>query len=909
MAHSVTEEFPHLQCTLDFQGHIKKVNTTWQQQLGIMAEHLLLTTFSHWVHSEDLTHTQQSISQLSEGKADRVVLENRLRDIVGKYRWFIWIMTASINKGSIYVMGLEMPAREKKEIYLRDTEQRYQTLLNTIPQGILVYEANGKISICNPAIEKMLGIKAEQLLGKNHWDLITIREDGSEFPFDSLPANLSSRTGKVCLNQLVGIYRPDHSLIWLSISSQPLPSQRYLPPFAVVSILVDYTEYMQLQENLRSQAHFLSTILETIEVGIAVLDQPGRLIHTNPTYCKAYGYQAEELLGYSFTQFLPPPLRQEAIQTHSDFLLSSHSIPNEHWLMQHHDGHLLNHPAKTYRFQDHEGNLFKIVTLITLIESENSLTIFNLTNNERWIRLLLRQLPITVLTLDRQGKITFIEGQHLEILGLTFSKIGQTIFQASPSLTLLTNSFQQALSGESFVKSMIHGKNCFKMSCLPLLKANDWVGTLIIFHDITEPRLLKLRSDQVIQELELLATYTSVGLIYLNKQKIIRANQESATILGYEPTDLIRLSVQRLFRTLDDYVQFQQRTGIQLTKDTSYTTQQWLRRKEGTYVYCKITVKLLGTYQKILWLLEPIKDFDVNQEARVNLSTAWWTTTKEILFVTDNYLRIRQVNSASIQFTGYRREELINKSLMELNAGQQSTQFYQEIMETLRQHGHWQGKLWQRHKNNAAYLSELRLQAYDTEQKNVNRYLAMLTPQESTFTDHLTGLASHQLFRHQLLQTQAKAQRNKKFFAILLISVDDITLINAKYGCYFGDELLCAIGQTLKSSVRDSDMVARYSGASFAISLEEITKPEDAGLVSQMILFKLTQPFYLQKQQLQNSVSIGVVVYPEDGTEIDVLLNRANEAMQHAKQQGGCQCSFHTLFNNPKQLNIENLRK
>jgi GGDEF domain-containing protein len=60
---------------------------------------------------------------------------------------------------------------------------------------------------------------------------------------------------------------------------------------------------------------------------------------------------------------------------------------------------------------------------------------------------------------------------------------------------------------------------------------------------------------------------------------------------------------------------------------------------------------------------------------------------------------------------------------------------------------------------------------------------------------------------------------------------------------------------------------------------------------------------------LQNSVSIGVVVYPEDGTEIDVLLNRANEAMQHAKQQGGCQCSFHTLFNNPKQLNIENLRK
>ena len=90
--------------------------------------------------------------------------------------------------------------------------------------------------------------------------------------------------------------------------------------------------------------------------------------------------------------------------------------------------------------------------------------------------------------------------------------------------------------------------------------------------------------------------------------------------------------------------------------------------------------------------------------------------------------------------------------------------------------------------------------------------------------------------------------------------------------------------------------MARYGGDIFSVNLDEISKPEDACLVSQMMLFKLTQPFVLQEQSVQASVSIGVVVYPEDGTQINVLLERAKHALEQVQSQGGGQCGFH----NPK---------
>jgi diguanylate cyclase (GGDEF)-like protein/PAS domain S-box-containing protein len=895
------EDLPHLQCILDFQGHIKQVNTAWQQQLGIMVQHLLVTTFTHWVHSEDLAHTQESLTQLSQGKTDRIVFENRVRDIAGKYRWLIWVMTASLKKGFIYAIGLEMPAREQNEVRLHETEQRYQTIINQLLQGLLIYGVDGKIMACNPSTEKILGLKADQLLGRATWNLMTIHEDSSDFPKESHPAAVTSRTGKICIAEVMGIYKHDNTITWLSINSLPLLSTSKLPPFPVVSTLTDISEYKEKRDTLGEKVKLFSAILNIIKMGIAVTDAQGCFVQVNSAYCQMYGYRAEELLGQSFTLFLPPPLQPESVQAHRDFL-ADNATHSGQWSMQHRDGRILNYPVTENKLLIDESKRFKVTVVTQLSEEVEELPqLFDLTNNDSWLRLLLRQLPVTVLSLDRKGRLTFIEGQHIELLlGLPVEKcLGQSIFEVSPRLTPLIPDFKRALGGETFNKVIVYAGVSFKTKYMPLLKANEWVGILMVFHDITEQRILKLRLERSMQELELLASHTSIGLMYLEQQqKIVRVNKECADLLGYTQTELLKLSAERLFRTLDDYIHFQQQAGIHLRKEESYDTLLWLRKKEGTYVYGRITVKALSQSNRTLWLLEETKEPDHRQSnTTVSLQAAFWSTTSDAILIMDPLLRILQANPASSKLTGYTPEELVNKSLPELNSGQQNSQFYQNVMDSIVQQGQWQGHLWQRHKSNMAYLCELKLQAFDSATGVASRYLAILSHNHShntAFADPLTGLPSKQLFLHKLSKTHALCQRNKKFFAILLIGIDNMSAINIKYGCIIGDQFLYTIGQILKSSVRDSDTVARYGGNMFSVNLDEISKPEDACLVSQVMLFKLTQPFVLQEQSVQASVSIGVVVYPEDGTQVDILLERAKQTLEQVQTQGGGRCGFHS---------------
>jgi len=886
------ENFPHLQCILDSHGHIKKINDKWQEQLGIMTQHLLLTTFSHWVHADDLTQIEHSLAQLTQGKVERVVFETRLRDLGGKYHWFIWMMTVSLTEGLVYGMGLEMSTREKNQIVLRETEPHYREIINKLPQAILAYENDGKISLCNPSAEKLLGISAEELIGKN-WPFEMVHEDGSTYSPEQLPHVLSAQDGKNYRQETIGYRNSIGHLSWLTVTADPLPSQHCLPPYLVVSTLADISNQKRSHDSLRHETTLLSAILKTMTVGIAVIDQQGRFIKVNPAYCDFYGYNADDLLGRSFTLFLPAALRESTIQAHTDFFVGVRK-DNGQWTMMHHDGMVLSDPVIESQFQGHDGQFFRLIMINVTRKSELLSSSYQLTDNERWLRLLIRQLPISLLILDSAGKVIFIEGAHLNLLGLIEEQVkGQSIFQLKMQLSFLENT-RRALNGESFHEMVAYNGTHFKITYMPLLKINEWIGALVVFHDITPQQKLKSRLDNARQEVELLACHSGIGFMYIKQQKIVRVAQQCCNLLGYSQAELVNLIIERLFRTLDDYICFQEEVGLSQKK--SYQTNQWLRRKNGSYLYCQMTIKTLNDPQSMLWLIKESQVSESKSTIHTNLQKTLWTMSEEALLLIDQYLRIRQANAACTALTGYSSIELLNKSLIELSAGHQETLFYQHVIDALRQQGHWQSSIWQRHQNGAAYLCEIKIQAYESEKESIIRYIARLKPKPTKdfgFLDVLTHLATRQLFQYKLHHTYAKARRNKTFFALLLISLDELAKVNTKYGAHIGDNLLQTLGKILKSSVRDSDTVARYSGASFAVILDEISKPDDAGLVSQMILFKLTQPINLTETTLQTTISIGVVAYPIHGEKIELLLERAENALEQAKQQGGCQCCFY----------------
>ncbi|OQW93041.1 MAG: hypothetical protein BWK79_13230 [Beggiatoa sp. IS2] len=774
----------------------------------------------------------------------------------------------------------------------------YRAIVEALHEGVILYDATGNIRFCNARAQQLLGVTNQQLLGHSDWGLTTVHEDGSDFSLTNRPEHVARDSGKACTNVIMGVYRPDETLLWLAINAELLANS---PPdytedsegysSLVVSFLTNISERKYCEDELHDKVLLLSALFESAHLGIAIIDEAGRFLRVNGAYCKFFGYRAEELLGQPFTLLLPASMRTEATQHHADFLAGHVEQHVESW--SHRDGQLLPNCITNSRLALPDGRQFCVTFVHATSDKPATTTIGPCIHNETWLRALLTLLPVTVLSLDRQGQLTFAQGRHLDILGLAEnSAIGQSLLNASPKLAFIATDVQRALGGEAFSKIIVQSGISFETQYLQLLEDNEWVGTLAVFNDITEHRLLKLRLKNTLHELKLLLSHAPLGLMYVEGQKIVHTNQQCAALLGFTPNELLKTVVERLWRTPQEYSHWQQHIAT-----TAVPTHQWLRKKDGTAVHCQITIESTPQSPRALWLLEDITE--QQQQDDVNLQAVLWATTSEAILITDTNLSIQQANPTSVNFTGYSVEELERKSLRDLDTGQQDALFYKRILDAMTQYGRWQGEIWQRHKQGGAYVCEIKLRAYNTEKYLANRYLVVLANRRASnaeLLDPLTDLPTRTLFHHTLRKTLALAQRTSRRFALLLIGIDNLEALNNEYGYLVGDLFLHRVGQSLRTTVRDSDTVARYSGDKFCICLDEISQSPDAGLLGQMLLFKMTQPFVLKGHKVQSSASIGIAVYPEDGNNLDILLEFAGVALQRAHQQGGAQCCFY----NPK---------
>jgi diguanylate cyclase (GGDEF)-like protein/PAS domain S-box-containing protein len=152
--------------------------------------------------------------------------------------------------------------------------------------------------------------------------------------------------------------------------------------------------------------------------------------------------------------------------------------------------------------------------------------------------------------------------------------------------------------------------------------------------------------------------------------------------------------------------------------------------------------------------------------------------------------------------------------------------------------------------------------------------------------DSLTGLPNRKLFSDRLGITLAQAQRNQKKVGIAMIDLDKFKGVNDTLGHGGGDLLLKAAAERLTAALRKSDTVARLGGDEFVLILSDIEVKEDAIQVAQKIVDSFSNPFLILTHQLVVTTSIGIAVYPNDGTDEGTLLKNADIAMYQAKQAG-----------------------
>ena len=188
-----------------------------------------------------------------------------------------------------------------------------------------------------------------------------------------------------------------------------------------------------------------------------------------------------------------------------------------------------------------------------------------------------------------------------------------------------------------------------------------------------------------------------------------------------------------------------------------------------------------------------------------------------------------------------------------------------------------------------------------TERKQAEKAIHRLA-----YYDCLTGLANRVLFKDRLSNALAYAERHHLHLAALFIDLDRFKVINDTLGHTVGDLLLTQVAERLSESVRQSDSVSRHAdhepshalarlgGDEFTILLTTLPHPEDAGRVARRILDSLAHPFSIDGHEIFISASIGISIYPSDGTTVEALLKNADSAMYHAKEQGRNNCQFYS---------------
>jgi len=160
--------------------------------------------------------------------------------------------------------------------------------------------------------------------------------------------------------------------------------------------------------------------------------------------------------------------------------------------------------------------------------------------------------------------------------------------------------------------------------------------------------------------------------------------------------------------------------------------------------------------------------------------------------------------------------------------------------------------------------------------------------------DALTQLPNRQMFLERLEQAAKVSQRSGKFVALLLLDLDRFKEVNDTLGHDMGDLLLVEAAHRITSCVRESDTVARLGGDEFTIILPEIDDITSVGRIAQTIINKLAHPFMLRSDETNISASIGISIYPNDATELDVLFKNADQAMYAAKNSGRNRFNYFT---------------
>jgi diguanylate cyclase (GGDEF)-like protein len=152
--------------------------------------------------------------------------------------------------------------------------------------------------------------------------------------------------------------------------------------------------------------------------------------------------------------------------------------------------------------------------------------------------------------------------------------------------------------------------------------------------------------------------------------------------------------------------------------------------------------------------------------------------------------------------------------------------------------------------------------------------------------DALTGLPNRILLNDRCQTSLKRAVRFQSCLGLLMVDADEFKIVNDALGHQAGDQLLCQLAERLCDCVRATDTVARIGGDEFIVLLPDLRIPAEAESIATKIVAAVAHPYQIDQTHAVITVSVGAVTYPEAGSDLDTLMQYADEAMYAAKEKG-----------------------
>jgi diguanylate cyclase (GGDEF)-like protein/PAS domain S-box-containing protein len=368
-----------------------------------------------------------------------------------------------------------------------------------------------------------------------------------------------------------------------------------------------------------------------------------------------------------------------------------------------------------------------------------------------------------------------------------------------------------------------------------------------------------------------------------------QVQEDAGRVFAWQHPDDAAVVKASISRTVTDLVPWQQEYRLRLPDGSIH----W---RSGRAVPHKAADGSVVCYGAIF----DITERKLSEEALRVAAVAFESTSA--MMISDAQRRVLQVNGAFTSMTGYSLEEAVGKPSELLRSGRHDAAFHKAMEDAIRDHGRWEGEIWNRKRCGEVYLDWLAITAVKDPTGETTHYVSVHTDitlrkhtedefRKLAFFDPLTGLPNRRLLMDRLQQMLATRTRNDQLGAVLFLDLDRFKQLNDAHGHDQGDELLIQVAQRLLACVREVDTVARLGGDEFVIALahlgtDEVQALSGAMAVVSKVRHAMAEPFKLPRSSWTLSASVGVTLLDGTQTQSEEAIRQADEAMYSAKTDG-----------------------